>query len=65
MTQNEGEGLTDDLWAVAEACRGLPVDVFYSSPACELLADEAEGQILRISKGRSYWHVAGLRRVRG
>jgi tricarballylate dehydrogenase len=39
MAQNEGEGLTDDLWAAVEACRGLPIDVFYSSPACELLAD--------------------------
>jgi tricarballylate dehydrogenase len=39
MAQNEGERLTDDLWAAAEACRGLPINVFYSSPACELLAD--------------------------
>ena len=39
MAQNEGEGLTDDLWAAVEACNDPPVDVFYSSPACDLLAD--------------------------
>lgn len=38
MAQNKGEGLTDYLWAAVEACRGPPIDVFYSSPACELLA---------------------------
>jgi tricarballylate dehydrogenase len=39
MAQNEGEGLMDDLWAAVEACRGPPTDVFYSSSACELLAN--------------------------
>jgi tricarballylate dehydrogenase len=39
MAQNEGEGLTDDLWAAVEARKGPPIDVFYSSPACELLED--------------------------
>jgi hypothetical protein len=29
----------DDLWAAVEVCRGPPIDVFCSSPACELLAD--------------------------
>jgi hypothetical protein len=39
MVQNEGKGLTDDLWAAVEACRVRPIGVFYSSLACELLAD--------------------------
>lgn len=73
MVQNEGKGLTDDLWAAVEACRVRPIGVFYSSLACELLADgdtitgmrtrQMDG--LRISRGRLYWPVAGLRRVRG
>jgi tricarballylate dehydrogenase len=40
MAQNEGEGLTDDFRAAVEACRGHSIDVFYSSSACELLADD-------------------------
>jgi tricarballylate dehydrogenase len=39
MAQNEGEGLTDDLWAAVEACEDPKIDVFYSSPVCDLLAD--------------------------
>ena len=52
---------------------GPPIDVFYSSLPCELIADgdTVTGARTRQSdglvdfKGRSYWPVAGLRRVRG
>ena len=44
MVKNEGEGLVEDLWTAVEKCtatdRVAPViDVFYSTPAYDLLAD--------------------------
>jgi hypothetical protein len=38
MVQNEGERLTDDLWAAVEVCQDLPINVFFSSPVSDLLA---------------------------
>jgi tricarballylate dehydrogenase len=71
--QDEGEEWTDNLWAAVEACRGPPIDVFYSSPACELLADGDTLTGVRTKqrdrfvgfKGQVILACGGLRRVRG
>jgi hypothetical protein len=42
----KGEGLTGDLWVTVEACRSLPIDAFYSSLTCELLADKVDGWVM-------------------
>jgi tricarballylate dehydrogenase len=39
MAKGEGEGLTDNLWAAVEKCMEPKIDVFYGTPAIDLIMD--------------------------